>query len=199
LVGDLDTTTAQNISTTDATYPILLGYTANATANIGSKATLFGSGVKVNPSTSTVVATTFQGALSGNASTASKAAQLTTARTIDGVSFNGTGNITHYGTCSTAAATAAKTVSVSGFALVTGASVRVKFANTNTASNPTLNVSNTGAKAIYSNGAAISPGTLSGNTVIEFVYDGTNYNMMGGGGTAYNIPTQSGLGNIWIE
>jgi hypothetical protein len=90
-------------------------------------------------------------------------------------------------------------VSVTGFKLETGASVKVKFANTNTAANPTLNVGGTGAKAIYSNGSAISAGMLSANTVIEFVYDGTNYNMMGGGGTAYNIPTQSGLGNIWIE
>jgi hypothetical protein len=104
-----------------------------------------------------------------------------------------------YGVCDTAAATAAKTVSITGFKLEAGASVKIKFTHTNTASSPTLNVSGTGAKSIYSNGSAIAAGMLSGGTVIEFVYDGTNYNMMGGGGTAYNIPTQSGLGNIWIE
>ena len=45
----------------------------------------------------TVTASTFSGALSGNATTATtatKANQLTTARTINGTSFNGTGNIT---------------------------------------------------------------------------------------------------------
>ena len=46
--------TAQNISTANNTYPILLGYTANATKNIGNQATLFGSGIKANPSTSTI-------------------------------------------------------------------------------------------------------------------------------------------------
>lgn len=39
-------------------------------------------------------ATTFVGALSGNATSASSAAKLTTARTINGVSFDGTANIT---------------------------------------------------------------------------------------------------------
>ena len=45
----------------------------------------------------------FSGSLSGNASTASKAAQLTTARTINGTSFNGTANITtaNWGTART--------------------------------------------------------------------------------------------------
>ena len=38
-------------------------------------------------------ATTFVGALSGNATSASSAAKLTTARTINGVSFDGTANI----------------------------------------------------------------------------------------------------------
>lgn len=48
---------------------------------------------------------------------------LQTARTIDGVSFNGSAAITHYGACSTAAATAAKTVTLAGFSLVSGARV----------------------------------------------------------------------------
>ena len=56
--------------------------------------------------------------VSGNAGTATK---LATARTIDGVDFNGSAAITHYGSCSTAAATAAKTVAITGFKLVTGA------------------------------------------------------------------------------
>jgi hypothetical protein len=56
----------QNVSTTNATYPILLCATADATANLGAKTGIFGSGVKVNPSTSTITATTFSGALTGN-------------------------------------------------------------------------------------------------------------------------------------
>jgi hypothetical protein len=71
LVGDLDTNSntlmTQNVSTTNSTYPILLCPTANATANQGAKTGIFGSGIKANPSTSTITA-----ALSGNASTATK-------------------------------------------------------------------------------------------------------------------------------
>ena len=61
-----DTLVNQNVSTTNGTYPVLIAATANATANLGAKAAYFGSGVKVNPSTSTISATTFSGALVGN-------------------------------------------------------------------------------------------------------------------------------------
>ena len=114
--------------------------------------------------------------VSGNAGSATK---LATARTIDGVSFNGTANIIHYGTCSTAAATVAKTVSCTGFTLVTGAEITIRFTVTNTAASPTLNVNNTGAKAIVYRNAAISAGYLAANRVYKFVYDGTNYELIG--------------------
>ena len=63
---DTNTLMTQNVSSTDSTYPILLCPTANATANQGAKTGIFASGVKVNPSTSTVSATTFSGNLTGN-------------------------------------------------------------------------------------------------------------------------------------
>lgn len=128
--------------------------------------------------------------------TAAKANQLTTARTIDGVSFNGTANIAHYGTCSTAAATAAKAVTLTGFTLATGARVTVKFTVTNTAANPTLNINSTGAKAIYYKGAAITAGYLAANKVYEFVYDGTNYVLVGDvdTNTTYSNATTSTAG-----
>lgn len=44
--------------------------------------------------TKTITASSFSGNLSGNATTATSATQLATARTINGVSFNGTKNIT---------------------------------------------------------------------------------------------------------
>lgn len=81
-----------------------------------------------------------------------------------------------YGTCSTAAATAAKAVSVSGFSLYTGVSVAVKFTYANTASSPTLNVSGTGAKPIYAVGAAIASKYWWGaGDMAIFVYDGTRW------------------------
>lgn len=88
-------------------------------------------------------------------------------------------NTLPYNTCSTAAGTAAKTVSAGSFALETGAMVVVKFTATNTAANPTLNVSSTGAKAIYYNGAAITAGYLKANKVYQFIYNGTQWDLVG--------------------
>ena len=84
-----------------------------------------------------------------------------------------------YGSCSTAAATAAKTVTVNNFDLDTGSRIAVKFTVTNTASNPTLNVNSTGAKAIYYRGSAISAGYLAQNRTYEFVYNGTQWEVVG--------------------
>lgn len=114
--------------------------------------------------------------VSGNSGSATK---LQTARGIDGVTFDGTAAITHYAECSTAAATAAKTVALTGFTLATGSSVKIKFTATNTAASPTLNVNGTGAKAIMYRGSAIGAGYLATNRVYEFVYDGTDWELVG--------------------
>ena len=53
---------------------------------------------------------------------AAKADTLSTARTINGMQFNGSANINNYGVCETAAGTKAKTVTVgSTFTLAAGA------------------------------------------------------------------------------
>ena len=116
---------------------------------------------------------------SGGAASADVAGKLKTARAIDGVSFDGSAAVNHYATCSTAAATAAKVVSLAGFTLVTGAKVTVRFAVTNTAANPTLNVNKTGAKAIQYRNAAITAGALAANRTYEFVYDGSSWELVG--------------------
>lgn len=100
-------------------------------------------------------------------------------------------NITHFGSCSTAAATAAKVVSVPNFVLDTGAEVTVRFTVTNTATSPTLNVNNTGAKAIVYRNTAISAGYLAANRVYKFVYDGTNYELIGDIDTNTTYPDAS--------
>ena len=146
---------------------------AAGTATVGTSAK-YAREDHVHPLQTTVSGSS--GSCTGNAATATK---LATARYIDGVSFNGSADIVHYGTCDTAAATAAKVVACTGFALKTGGVIRVKFTVTNTASNPTLNVNNTGAKAVYYRGAAISAGYLAAKRVYEFVYDGTNYELIG--------------------
>lgn len=115
-----------------------------------------------------------------------KADQLNTARNIDGVSFNGTANIHHYGECSTAAGTAAKTVTLSdsmSFTLAAGASVFVKFTNSNSVASPTLAVNGTTAKAIMRYGTT-APSTSSktswlAGSIVHLVYDGTYWQMVG--------------------
>lgn len=149
--------------------------------------------VNITVPTKTSQITNDSGFITSGATTA-KAKQLETARKIDGVNFDGTADITHYGTCSTAAGTAAKTVAVTGFNLVTGARVTVKFTVTNTAASPTLNVNGTGAKAIKYRGSTISTGYLAANRVYEFVYDGTDYLFMGDINTDTNTTYKAGTG-----
>ena len=88
----------------------------------------------------------------------------------------------HIGNCTDAAATAAKTVTIGNFKLYTGAWVVVKFSNTNSAAvtSLTLNVDGTGAKPIkYRNANLSSAGLLIANRYTYFIYDGTNYQIVG--------------------
>ena len=114
--------------------------------------------------------------------------QLRTGRTINGITFNGSANITNYGVCNTAASTAAKTVTVnSTFVLAEGAQVVVKFDQKNTATSPTLNVNGTGAKpiVIYGvTGSSTNVTPVGSNAIVDswiegavqtFTYDGTNW------------------------
>ena len=88
-----------------------------------------------------------------------------------------------YYECSTAAGTAAKTVSASGYVLTTGGCIRIKMANANTADNVTLNINSTGAKALYYDGAqASSSNSWDAGDVLEVYYDGTQYQCASGGG-----------------
>ena len=82
-----------------------------------------------------------------------------------------------YGTCSTAAATVAKTVSLSSYSLTTGGVVSVKFTNSVPA-NATLNVNSKGAKAIYYKGAKITAGIIGAGDTATFVYNGSYYHLV---------------------
>ena len=91
-----------------------------------------------------------------------------------------------YGTCSTAAGTAAKVVTLvntDNFSLRAGVTVTVKFSATNTAQNPTLNVNGSGAKSVWFGSALITTtplgavGTASRPT--RYTYDGTYWVFMG--------------------
>jgi len=98
---------------------------------------------------------------------------------VDGVQIDSLDHVSHFGVCSTAGNVQTKTVNISQYNLVTGARVTVKFENDNTAANPILNVSNTGARPIIYKGSSIPTDALSANSVREFVFDGTNYLLIG--------------------
>ena len=96
---------------------------------------------------------------------------------------------------------AAKTAIISGFTLKTGRYVAVKFANTNTAENPTLNISSTGAKPIYNAGQAMPPNMLTEDNIYIFRYNGTEYDVMsasgsGGSGAFIDVPFEI-LSSAW--
>lgn len=113
------------------------------------------------------------------------------------MSGNVGGTSLHYGVCTTAQGTASKTVTVSPpiDSLETGTLVYVKFDNTNTASNPTLNVNGTGAYAIKRYGTT-APSTSSASSwnadsVVALLYDGTYWQMVGWINTTYGGMTDA--------
>jgi len=89
-----------------------------------------------------------------------------------------------YGTCSTAAATVAKVITITdnNFVLKTGTIIGVKFTYTNTASSPTFNVNGSGAKSVWYNTAQITTGSLAyagyANRTMYYMYDGTYWVFM---------------------
>ena len=112
---------------------------------------------------------------------------------ISGITVEGT-ITTFYGTCGTLEGTATKVVNVytsdgskldDSFTLKKGAIINVSFTYANTATTPTLNVNNTGAKAIYVNNAQLHYGSnyttnaynWKANTVVQFMYDGSYWRM----------------------
>ena len=108
------------------------------------------------------------------------------AKLIDSLAFGESSYVLSipYAVCTTGASTAAKTVTASNWVetanLEAGARIVVKFNNSNTASSPTLNVNSTGAKSIVVNSGTItSTQYWSTGAVVEFVYDGTYWCVVG--------------------
>ena len=82
-----------------------------------------------------------------------------------------------WGTCATAAATAAKEVTFANYSLVTNGICAIKFTYAVPA-NATLNINTRGAKAIRYRGAAITAGVINAGDIGLFVYDGTYYELI---------------------
>lgn len=106
-----------------------------------------------------------------------------------------------YGTCSTAANVAEKVITLhSDFAdwkLEVGAEFVVKSTYTNSASNVTLNVNNTGAKQIMYRGALYTSASnilTNTNQLIRYIFDGTYYVWMGRSNENSYNPQSLGFG-----
>lgn len=111
---------------------------------------------------------------------------------------------TAYGYCNTPAATAAKTVDMTGFKLIEGVTIHIKFEYSNTASSPTLNVNNTGAIAIMQYGTTAAAGTpettgWQAGAVVSFTYDGTNWIRDQGYNTNVNTKMRTYTGSADYE
>lgn len=112
------------------------------------------------------------------------------------------GVIMYYGTCSNTA-TEDKVVTVqTGFALAEGVCVRVLFTNGNVTT-AKMNVNDTGLKEIKWRGAdhssAVAPDYVwSAGSVIDFVYDGTAYEIVDNGLNYVNASYTSGTETLVI-
>lgn len=111
-------------------------------------------------------------------------------------------NMTAFGTCPTAAAIAEKVVTIldnPNWELIPGSIITVKFTITNTASNVTLNVNNTGAKPIYYNGTVYTSNSNMvcgiANGCITYQYDGTNWVWLSHGADSNTTYSNMTLGN----
>lgn len=100
-------------------------------------------------------------------------------QTIDGISFDGSKSISRYCVCTSSADAVQKLVACENFSLETGARVTVKFMSNNEAECPELNVNNTGAKEIWYRGKPIPGNHLMSDSVYEFVYNGSQYELVG--------------------
>ena len=126
-----------------------------------------------------------------NGSTVTSTSGLTASPIINGVPYYKDTNTTYtneklgqgFGTCSTAEDTAAKVVTLSSYELVKGGIISVLFTKA-TSSFTTLNVNSKGAKFVkYRDTAATASAPVSikrpENTILKFMYDGTNYVFIG--------------------
>ena len=176
-------------------------YSASATVTWGSWQKITPSASISSGSTDPVTGDAINTALSGKQDALVSGTSI---KTVAGTSLLGSGNIavaTLSGAnagavCSTAKATAAKEVTIDGFSLFTGVTVKVMFSNGNSAASPTLNVSSTGDIDIKVNkaGSKVTPINHTGywrgasstssemwqpNTILELMYDGTDWVISG--------------------
>ena len=99
----------------------------------------------------------------------------------------------------TTTATTAITAALSSYSLGTGGIVAVKFDDFAVPANATLNVNSKGAKNIYYNGSAITAGVIGKGDIGVFIYDGTQYHLIGCDSFATKSYVDSAISNSIIS
>lgn len=94
-------------------------------------------------------------------------------------------NCLGYALCSTAGTSLAKVATISGksFHLDIGVPIAIRF-QYEVKAGATLNINDTGAKAIYHNNAAIGSGVIKAGNVVMLIYDGAHYVLSANSGNA---------------
>ncbi len=104
-----------------------------------------------------------------------------------------------YCICKTSADVPDKVADCDNFALVKGKRVVVEFTNINTADNATLNINNTGAKALRLGGTQLKANMLLANQPYELVFDGTAYEVVGSIAASRIIPVSLGKDTVSLN
>lgn len=210
-------------TTTTGTAPVDALSSVVSVAHGGTGITSFGTGVSTALAVNVGSAgafVTFNGALgtpssgtatnlTGTASglTAGAATTLATARTINGVSFDGSANVADYATDSAGTDTYAITLSPAPAAYITNAHYRFIAGTANTGA-CTININSLGAKTIKKAAGGITT-DLADNDIrsgqaVDLVYDGTNMQMQstlgnaggGVGGSTGQVQLNNGSGAL---
>ena len=100
-----------------------------------------------------------------------------------------------YGVCSTNATTAAKTATIANFILLKNMPVSIRFTNAINVDSATLNISSTGAKPLFIQGAALQAGLVKGGCTVTVIYDGTNWNIVGIEG----LERPASQSDLWVD
>ena len=84
-----------------------------------------------------------------------------------------------FGVSSEAATVQARTATIPSFILLKNMPVSIRFTNAINVDGATLNISSTGAKPLFIQGAALQGGLVKGGCTVTVIYDGTNWNIVG--------------------
>ncbi len=183
-----------SVSNSASYFPIFAASSSNS-----NQPHNLGTGLTFNPSTNNLSTTTFTGALTGNASTASSAAVLTTARALNGVNFDGSGAITVPGLFAYTAQTTTYSAVINDYVNCTSGTFTVTLPTAVGAAGRSIKIKNTGTGVITI--ATTSSQTIDGyatNVVqlattkdsIEVVSDGANWEAL-----SWNISVSASYAN----